>query len=209
MNKEFSVYDEREKVEHKIIKLYEYGSTVYGTANKDSDIDYIAVVESDEDLLYGVRNDYCDYTVYSESMFIKAIKDHKASVLECIFQHENDEYRKYFKLDTEKLRREFSAIASNSYVKCKKKLKDGDIMIGLKSLFHSLRILEFGIQIARFEKIINYSMANHYLDSIMDIGADWNKLHATFKPIHNNLKSSFKLHAPLDSEKGVSNNARD
>lgn len=200
MSKEFDVYDEREKVEHKIIKLYEYGSTVYGTATKDSDIDYIAVVESDEDLLYGVRNEYCDYTVYSESMFIKAIKDHKASVLECIFQHDNDEYRKYFELDTEKLRREFSAIASNSYVKCKKKLKDGDIMIGLKSLFHSLRILLFGIQIAIAGRIVDYSMANSYFDSILEIGNDWDKLHLTFKPIHNNLKSSFKKYAPLQAE---------
>lgn len=200
MSKEFGVYDEREKVEHKIIKLYEYGSTVYGTATKDSDIDYIAVVESDEDLLYGVRNEYCDYTVYSESMFIKAIKDHKASVLECIFQHDNDEYRKYFELDTEKLRREFSAIASNSYVKCKKKLKDGEILIGLKSLFHSLRILDFGIQIAVIGKIVDYSRLNHYLHEIMEIGADWDKLHATFKPIHNNLKSNFKLFAPLQTE---------
>lgn len=200
MSKEFSVYDEREKVEHKIIKLYEYGSTVYGTATKDSDIDYIAVVESDEDLLYCVRNEYCDYTVYSESMFIKAIKEHKASVLECIFQHDNDEYRKYFELDTEKLRREFSTIASNSYVKCKKKLKEGDIMIGLKSLFHSLRILVFGIQIAIVGRIADYSMANSYFDSILEIGNDWDKLHLIFKPIHNSLKSSFKKYAPLQAE---------
>lgn len=200
MSTNFDVYDERDKVEHKIIKLYEYGSTVYGTVTEDSDIDYIAVVESDEDLLYGVRNENCDYTVYSESMFIKAIQDHKASVLECIFQHENDEYRKYFELNTEKLRREFSSIASNSYVKCKKKIKDGDTRTGLKSLFHSLRILEFGIQIAISGKIRNYSCANHYLNTIMKIGGDWDMLHEVFKPIHNSLKSTFKILAPLEIE---------
>lgn len=205
MDKELGVFDERKSVEHKIIRLYEYGSTVYGTATEESDKDYIAVVDSKEDLLYGVRNEYCDYTVYSESMFIKAIQEHEISVLECIFQAEDDPYVKYFKLDTEKLRRKFSAVSSNSYVKCKKKIKDGDERTGLKSLFHSLRVLLFGIQIAKFSKINNYSIANNYLVKIMEIGADWEKLHTTFKPIHNNLKSSFKLHAPLKSEKENAN----
>lgn len=201
MSNDLKVFDERKRVEHKIIRLYEYGSHVYGTATKDSDKDYIAVVESNEDLLYSVRNEYCDYTVYSKSMFIKAIQEHKASVLECIFQHEDDEYRKYFQLDTEKLRREFSAISSNSYVKCKKKIKDGEEMIGLKSLFHSLRILAFGIQIAIEGRISNYSIANPYFDYILEIGADWDKLNEKFKPIFNNLKSNFKKYAPLNIEK--------
>lgn len=193
------VFDERESLEHEIIKLYEYGSTVYGTSTEKSDEDYIAIIDSEEDIAYNVRGEV-DYIAYSESMFVKAIKDHKISVLECIFQNVNDKYTQHFKLNTELLRREVSSISSNSYVKCKKKLKEGETYVGLKSLFHSLRILDYGIQIANNSKIVDYTSSNNYLIDIMEIGDDWNELHRKYKPIHNELKSKFREVCPLLEE---------
>lgn len=193
-------YETRKQIDEKIIKSYRYGSRVYGCNTQESDYDYIIVVESDEDLYYSVNLIGVNYTVYSEPLFIKKIQEHHISIMECIFQSENDPYIKYFELDLEKLRRAISSVASNSYVKCKKKLKQDENYIGLKSLFHSIRILNFGIQIALYGKIVNYSSANVFLKMIMDIGADWDKLDKKFKPIYNSLKSVLKRLAPLASD---------
>lgn len=194
-------FDIREKIEHTIIQSYPYGSVVYGTKSKQSDMDAIIVVECDGELNYDVRNWGCDFTVYSESSFIKKIDEHHISVLECIFQFKSDPYREYFKLDTEKLRRSISSVSSNSFVKCKKKLSEGEIYIGKKSMFHSIRILGKGIQIAKFGEINDYSWANHFLDELFSMGDEWEPIKDRFQPIFNSLKSEFRILAPLNDEK--------
>ena len=113
-------YETRKQIDEPILKTYLYGSRIYGCETKNSDYDYIVVVESDKDLYYSVENDRENLTVYSESMFIKRIQDHHISAMECIFQYANDPYLKYFKLDKEKLRREISGVSSNSFIKKKK-----------------------------------------------------------------------------------------
>jgi len=193
----FDVYEERDFVKEPTLEAYEFGSRVYGTHKTNSDADYIIVVESNEDLLYQVKGKIVDITVYSEKMFINAIKQHKINVLECIFQG-NDEYLQHFELNLHRLRQEISSVTSNSWVKCKKKLKQGDIYVGLKSLFHSLRILMFGIQIAKHGAIVDYTEANKYLDIIMDIGDNWDKLNKEIKPVYNSLKTEFRKLAPME-----------
>lgn len=196
-------YETRTKIEEKVLKTYRYGSRVYRCNTDKSDYDFIMIVKSDNPYLYySVNNDHagCNFTVYSEQMFLKRMDEHHISVLECIFQDSYDKYAKDFMLDKAKLRKAISSVASNSYIKCKKKIRDGEEYIGLKSLFHSLRILNFGIQIALYGKIVNYSSANIFLNMIMEIGADWEALHAKFRPIFNAMKTLFKKLAPLESE---------
>lgn len=196
-------FETRNQVDERILKSYKYGSRVYGCHTELSDHDYIFVVESDNDeLYYSVEMANLNITVYSESKFISLIESHHISILECIFQNENDKYLKYFELDLEKLRRNVSGIASNSYVKCKKKIAQDEEYIGKKSMFHSLRILNFGIQIAKYGKITNYSCANVYHKEIFKVGAssEWKDIDAKFKPIYNSLKTLFKKVAPLESD---------
>lgn len=196
-----NVYETRDEVTEKVLKIYNYGSRVYGVNKEDSDYDYIYIVESDNDhLYYSVEKENLNITVYSEQHFIELIKEHKVHILECIFQDMNDPYLKYFELNKEKLRRAFSSVASNSFVKCKKKLKQGETYIGLKSLFHSLRILSYGIMIAVDGRITNYSIANKFYDMIFEIGNNWEMLESIFKPIYNSMKSQFRLVAPLEGE---------
>ena len=203
---EDETFETRAQVDEPILEMYAYGSRVYGCVTEKSDHDYIIVVESeDENLNYSVTFTNFNATVYSEKNFIKRIQNHEVNALECIFQEENDKYLKYFKLDTEKLRRKFSAVASNSYVKCKKKLKEGEVYIAKKSMFHSVRILNFGIQIAKYGKIVNYSCANVHHDFIFYIGNDWNDIDARFKPIYNAQKTLFKKLSPLDKEREIKN----
>lgn len=195
-------YETRNDIDEEVLKIYDYGSRVYRCATEKSDFDYIVIVESeDENLKYSVERPNRNITVYSEQNFIKQIENHEISAMECIFQQPEDRYLKHFKLDTDKLRRAISSVASNSYVKCKKKIRDGEVYIGKKSLFHSLRILMFGIQIAKHGKIVNYGEANEYHKTIFEMNNDWSELDKKFKPIYNVLKSEFKRLAPLESDK--------
>ena len=195
-------FETRKQIDENIIKVYRYGSTVYGTDTSESDNDYIVVVESDDLLYYSVEEDNDNYTVYSELMFIKKIHEHHISALECIFQTDDDPYLNYFIYNSESLRRAISSVSSNSFVKCKKKLAIGEEYIGKKSMFHSLRILMFGIQIAKYGKIVDYGCANQLLASIISMSS-WDVIKLMCQPIYNNLKSEFKELAPLESEKNV------
>jgi hypothetical protein len=193
-------FETRTQIDEPIIKVYQYGSVVYGCTTTQSDADYIVVVEFDGDLYYSVDEGDANYTVYSEQLFIHKIKEHRIDVLECIFQIEHDPYLEYFKYDSEKLRRAISSVSSNSFVKCKKKLAIGEDYIGKKSMFHSLRILTFGIQIAKYGRVENYNVANELLPLIMEL-QDWDTIKFMCQPIYNDLKSEFKILAPLESEK--------
>ncbi|KAL9646506.1 hypothetical protein ABK040_006565 [Willaertia magna] len=65
-------------------------------------------------------------------------------------------------------RKPISAKSNNSFVKAKKKIiVEKELKIGLKSLFHSLRILHFGIQIAKHGKIINFEEATELYKDIV------------------------------------------
>jgi predicted nucleotidyltransferase len=194
-------YETRNQIDEPILKVYQYGSSVYGCATDKSDSDYIVVVDSDDaDLYYSVNEDGADFTVYSKPKFIKRLHDMHISVMECVFQTSNDPFLKHFIMDKEKLRREISAVSSNSFVKCKKKMRDGEDYIGRKSMFHSLRILMFGIQIAKHGRIVDYGCANDLLPIIMSLSG-WEAIKAMCQPIYNELKSEFKLLAPLESDK--------
>lgn len=187
------------EIKEEILHVFPYGSKVYGTNNEKSDTDLIVVVKGDQELEYGIHSDEMNVTVYSDKTFRNLLEKHHIAALECIFSNET-EYE--FKLNMTQLRRSISAVHSNSVVKCKKKLTEGpdyNPYIGKKSLFHALRILELGIQIAKHGRIIDFSASNHYLDIIMSID-DWEILKNKFQPISNKLKSEFKKLAPLDKD---------
>lgn len=189
------------KIKEEIVSVFPFGSKVYGTITEQSDDDYVVVVKGDKELDYGIHTESVNIHVYSEASFQKLLEAHDIVALECIFSKEN-EYE--FTLDLEKLRRSVSSVASNSFVKCKKKLVPGpdyNPYIGKKSLFHSMRILNFGIQIATFGRIIDFSSCNDLYDEIMRIESnDWEVYKERFTKRANALKSEFKLVAPLKKD---------
>lgn len=188
-------------IKEPLIKIYPYGSRVYGTATSKSDYDFMAIAQSDDpNLDYTFECDNVSIHVVSEAFFIRKIKEQHISYLECIFQNEDDEYQKYFELDKEQLRRSISAISSNSFVKCRKKINDGEVYIGKKSMFHSIRIIMFGIQIAENERIVDYSCANEYYKDVMYMDS-WHEIQDEFQPLYNSFKTKFRILAPLDSDK--------
>jgi len=196
------------------INIYEYGSIVYGTYQEGiSDKDFV-VVMPDETISNGeqVSVDNEQYTFHSESEWVKMLADNDVCSVECacLPQKHIVKQTKVFpvKFETSKIRSQFSAKASNSWVKCKKKLtvkEDFAPRVGKKSLWHSLRILMFGIQLLQFGRIERYTCANGYHNDIVNSETDdWNYFHEKYKPVYNKLKSDFRnleKHSILDGDK--------
>lgn len=194
-----------------LLSAYHYGSVVYETNNEKSDLDIVIVVKEVTDeitnLVASVKNEKdhsknIDIVVYTENEFKKKIAEHEISVLECLFL--NDKHILFnsvkwdFDLDLLTLRRAISEKASNSWVKAKKKFiveKDFNPYIGLKSAWHSLRILDFGRQIAEHGKISDYQSCNIFYDDIMSKNS-WEEVNEEYKSKFNAYSSVFKKFAP-------------
>ena len=186
-----------------VVCIYPYGSRVYGNFHKNSDYDFIVLVKKKTTEQFS--DNLININYYTVAEHQQRLDDHEISALECHFlpQRTLDNiswlfekpYPKFkFELDLQKLRHSLSAKSSNSWVKCKKKLTvpvDFDLNIGRKSLFHSFRIIEFGIQIASTGKINNYASCNDLYKEIMGY-YEWTDLFDTFKLRYNALMSEFR-----------------
>lgn len=183
--------------------LFPYGSRVYGTHSVNSDYDYIAVVPPNRKADTGeeYRNGNLNIHMYNRLHWQDQLDQHKIHALEAYFLPDGVCFKNFkFKLDLVKLRNELSQKASHSFVKAKKKIEvEKDFYIGWKSLFHSLRILNFGIQIASKGKIEDYSAANHYWKEILEAQQyNWDYFKQKYQPEHNKLSTEFRKLAPKE-----------
>ena len=187
------------------LNIYQYGSRVYESISDSSDYDFIMVGNHSESKRE-FTNSEISCTIYNVEEFKKLIAEHEISVLECLFLSESNILKQKvsfdFSLELPKLRKSIAKKASHSFVKAKKKLtikEDYNQYVGLKSLFHSFRIIIFAIQIAEYGKIVDYTAANDYFVSIFsDPTLDWEYLKDKYKPMHNKLMSNFRKLAPKE-----------
>ena len=184
------------------VLLVDYGSRVYGTHTDKSDYDYLAIIPASYKQLTGTEwyRDNINIHIFNEYDFQKQLNLHKIHTLEGYFYSEECHNKFDFSLDKSMLRHELSQKSSHSFVKAKKKITiEYDYYIGWKSLFHSLRILIFGIQIATKGKIYDFSEANHYWTEILEAQEyNWDYFKTKYQPIYNDLASQFRLVAPKD-----------
>lgn len=180
-----------------VVCVYPYGSRVYGNFHKNSDYDFIVIVKNKTAEQFS--DNLININYYTVTEHQQRLDDHEISALECQFLdwHKIEFVEKHvfkFTLDLQKLRHSLSAKSSNSWVKCKKKLtveKDLDLNVGRKSLFHSFRIIDFGIQIAKTGKIYDYSSCNDLYKEIMNYYI-WTDIFTNFKKRYNNLLTDFR-----------------
>ena len=187
----------------KALNVYHYGSLVYGTfVDGVSDRDYIVVVPNtmkdlDEKQF---ECDNCQFTVHTAASWQEMLDRCDVDAIECYFLPEEFIAKEnvIFIADISKIkiRNSFSHVASNSFVKCKKKLEveeSYDPKTGKKSLWHSLRIVDFGIQILEHGKIVNYASMNHlYNEIVKSEETDWEYFKTKYKPVYNALKTKFR-----------------
>lgn len=189
--------------------FYIYGSRVYGTAHENSDVDIVAIDNNARNGEVNKGSD-CSVTMMTPDHFQNLLHEHNVLALECYFVSnefiKSEIYRHWdFELDLSKLRHSIAEKSSQSFVKAKKKFispyewADDERERGKKSLFHSLRILTFGIQIATDGKITDYSGANHIFEEVMtNPSKDWEDYQQRWKPEFNRLNTEFRKLAPKD-----------
>lgn len=178
----------------------QFGSQIYGTIHdRISDFDYVIVgAESNVQRVHYIS--VIDEEYITADTFQKMLDDHKIKAIEVYFIGEQQLKSRgfIFDLNLSKLRVEISSVSSNSWVKAKKKIEvEEDYYCGQKSLFHSLRILMFGIQIAKTGRINDFSCANHYYaDIVRPQNTEWLPLKEKYQPVYNALSTEFKKLAP-------------
>lgn len=189
-----------------VCAIYPLGSRVYGSYTDDSDYDYILVCWEHFD------SEDINVHVYTVNQYKQALTNHEIQALECYFMHDDlivklddTRHQEGFVLDKSKLRTSISTITSNSWVKGKKKLivaGDYDPYLAIKSVFHSLRILDFGIQIANAGHIEDFSTMNWVLEDLKKMSTQyqrdelWSAIDTKYRSLYNNNSSRFKLLCP-------------
>lgn len=193
------------------IILLPYGSRVYGTQSDTSDYDFLCIMPANRKKDSGeeYRNGDLNIHLYNHMHFQDLLNRHKIQAMEGYFLPNhllfNQRIRKEFtfNLDLGTLREEISSKSSNSFVKAKKKIdKEKDYYVGWKSLFHSLRLLDFGTQIARYGVIRDYGSMNHHWKDIKNANEyEWAYFKEKYQPIYNALATEFRKVAPKKGEK--------
>ncbi len=185
------------------LNVYHYGSFVYGTfIDGKSDYDYIVVVpntmsEYDEQQF---EFENSQYTIHSERNWQEMLDRCDVDALECYFlpkQFVVKETKKFIAdITRDKVRASFSHVASNSFVKCKKKLEVLESYApetAKKSLWHSIRIIGFGIQILTLGQIVDYGESNKYYKDIVQCeNNQWEYYKEKYKPKYNAMKTAFR-----------------
>ena len=185
------------------VLLIPYGSRVYGTHSDKSDYDFLAIIPQNRNADTGTEYSWNNLNVHMLNRwdFGEQLGFHKIHCLEAYFHPDGLVQQHYkWKRDLVKLRHELSEKASNSWVKAKKKMeKEKDFYLGWKSLFHSLRILNFGIQLATDSKIKDFSAANHYWTEIRDAQQyNWEYFKEKYQAEYNRLATEFRKLAPKE-----------
>jgi hypothetical protein len=150
----------------KIRNIYVFGSRVYGTYRIDSDYDIIVVACSVNSNVEFRNGDY-NIHVTTPDIFEDQLIRHNINNLECIFAPSNAQiyqeinYNNIFKLKNGILKKSLITQSTAAWLKGRKRIESGNIIGGAKSLFHSIRILDFGIQIIKYHYIKDFSSSNH------------------------------------------------
>lgn len=184
----------------RIHNVYIFGSRVYGTYTKESDWDVIVVANNSVESIE-IDNGDLNIHVYTPDKFKKDLEWHRINNLECMYApkwailKEDIDYKTDFEISIPKIRHAISHISSNSWVKAKKKILQGDEYIGIKSLYHSIRIPMFAKQLMSNGEI-DFTSTIKLWERIKSTDNNWDSLSGDFKSLHNKVLSDFRKLAP-------------
>jgi predicted nucleotidyltransferase len=166
------------KITEDVLAIFPYGSRIYGTANLDSDYDFIIVTKSaflkngafKQNAISSVDKKI-QGVLYSRSGFIDAINNYEIGALECLFLDPSlvilpSKFFKIQKWEEKQLVQKIIEKASASWHIASMQSKDDYKESAKKGIFHALRILMFGIQLKEHKRIVNFSEANELKEEI-------------------------------------------
>jgi len=160
------------KIDEPVLNVYRYGSRIYGTADQNSDHDFIIVtkgamlqsgafkqnaISSDNRNIQGV--------LYSRSGFTDAINNYDISALECLSLQPRDVLMstwsfKVQKWDNKVMIKKIISKVSASWHTADMQARDGFKDRAKKGIFHALRILHFALQLKGKQRIDDFGCAN-------------------------------------------------
>lgn len=191
----------------KVRNIYLFGSQVYGTQREDSDYDFIVIACS---MLakQEIRHDKFNIHVHTPDIFLDGLREYQMQYLECIYAPEFAKIQekmvqpdKNFSLKFEMLKYKGMNQSFTAFHKAKERIIEGESFRGVKSLWHSLRILDFFKQIIEKGKIEDFSSCNEYWKMILDDlenghdnggDDDWDFYKGKYLPIKIELEKFFK-----------------
>jgi len=195
--KDANLYDETKENNY---CAYLFGSRTYNTHTDKSDYDFVIILNEDKEHPDEIKTDEINLKIYSPNKFQQALDEHEISALEVYFLYAKQLANKgfVFELDKFVLRKSISAAVNLAWVKAKKKITiEKEIYIGIKSLFHSMRITEYAIQIASVGSIYDYYKSNNLWNEILkDKDLSWEELFEKYKPVYNSKLTEFRKLAP-------------
>jgi len=179
----------------KIINVYLYGSRVYGTCHRDSDFDFLVVARS-LDREREIRSGRYNIHVHTPDKFEDDLMSYRMVNMECIYApsfarfQECTDFFRVFKINPFVFKKAIFKQSHDAWLKASIKFREMDIDRATKSLFHSLRILAFGIYIFEEDDILDFSLANSYWDEISKIEEfKWNIFKEKFLPQKKGLEN--------------------
>jgi len=180
----------------RIFNITIFGSRVYGTHTDNSDWDIIIVAKNSVESIE-IKSDLYNIHIYTPDKFKQDLDWHMPKNLECQFAPDwaklKEDLKFDFKLNIPKIRHATSHVSSNSWVKAKKKLQiANEYNIGVKSLFHAIRIPMFSTQIVNFGEILDFQCANWIWSKIKEKEWSWEDLDKEFKEVHNSTLTDFR-----------------
>ena len=168
--------------------IYLYGSRVYNNIHRDSDWDF-KVLASTQQIHTEYHDGEYNVHVWTPDKFQDDLWKYRMNALECIYAPkfarvlEKVDYREKFELDKMRLRKTVLSESHSAWIRGKMKILDGDHYRGTKSLYHSLRMLIFGLQIIEYDEIIDFSESNYYWEEIDNFqSVKWNEIKNEFLP---------------------------
>ncbi len=183
----------------RILNIYLFGSRVYGNVSDNSDWDVIIVAKTSSPETE-IKSDKFNIHILTPDRFQDGLDQHNIRNIECIMAPDwaklQEDYKFKFEIKVNRFRHSISHINSNSWVKAKKKIQQGDYYTGIKSLWHSLRIVMFGIQIVKYGEIKHWDCANDIWKEISLNDWNWDSLDSRFRFVNNKLLSEFRQIAP-------------
>lgn len=173
--------------------IYPYGSRVYGSHAHDSDHDWIIVYKSSllpsgafrDNAISSDENKTHQAVCYSRSGFRNAVDTYDIVALECVFLPEGMPILHSMQFPIRKWVPKEMASAIITKASASWHLghtHSDDDERTRKNIYHALRILQFGSQMAEFGRINDYSSTNDLKASIM---ADENFSASKYSPAFN------------------------
>lgn len=185
-----------------ILAIYLFGSRLHGNAKKDSDYDFVVVLDYPEvnemiDIIY--KNLKVGIHLIDEKVLYSSIESHlNAVTLHLVWipkdfilvEHERiKKFRSKFVPDIKLL--QYGTVKESKLLFAKsKRLFLSDRNKSLKSLIHGIRFLLFAIQIVSKGGIKDFSEANSYQKEILELKFEkWEEYKEKYKPIYDELDS--------------------